>query len=194
MTKQRAPLSIDAALAKIAGQVEGAWKTMAREAGYEERTVRKWGDEAQEGEINIKAMLRLDKLYQEHGGEGFPLYETYGLLLGAPAAASYADQFEILRRVIKVAKETGEAEAALVRLSLPDASEADRRDAQREVLEALDELKNILPLLDRAERAPATPTVTGHASRVGPPLGRLERQPEAFAAGPSLQEHVRGPP
>ncbi|MCW2412033.1 MULTISPECIES: hypothetical protein [unclassified Sphingobium] len=152
MTKERRPLSIDSALARIAGQVPGSWGAMAKATGYEERTVRKWGDEDQDGEINITAAIKLDLLYQNHGGEGRPIYDVYGLMLGAAVAEAYTDQFEILRRVIRVVKETGEAKSALVQLSLPDATEADRRAAQREVLEALTELKNILPLLEHVER------------------------------------------
>ncbi|MCW2366561.1 hypothetical protein M2336_002779 [Sphingobium sp. B1D7B] len=169
MTKVRRPLSIDAALARIAGQVPGGWKAMGEAVGYEERTVRKWGDEDQDGEVNVPAAIKLDLLYQKHGGEGRPIYDVYGLMLGAAVAEAYTDQFEILRRVINVVKETGEAKAALVRLSLPGATEADRRAAQREVIEALDELKNILPLLEHVERAKQAPDAIGAVQSRAPP-------------------------
>lgn len=146
MTKVRAPLSIDEALARIAGQV-GGWGAMAKAVGYEERTVRKWGDEDAEGEINVKAMIVLDRLHQQHGGTGFPLYDAYGRLLGASLQANFSDKFELLRRLIGVAKETGDAEAALIRYALPDSSEAERTSALREVVEALDALQAVVPLL-----------------------------------------------
>mgnify|MGYP006879913525 CR=1 FL=1 len=42
MTKLRDPLSLDAALAKVAGQVPGDWKTLAAIAGRTASTVRSW--------------------------------------------------------------------------------------------------------------------------------------------------------
>lgn len=151
MTKPRAPLSIDAALARIAGQVPDSWAGMARAVGLQERTVRKWGDEDAEGEINVKAMIALDKLFQQHGGTGFPLYDAYGRILGASLQASFSDKFELLRRLVAVAKETGDAEAALIRYALPDSSETERSSALREVVEALDALQAVVPLLQTPE-------------------------------------------
>lgn len=144
MTKLRAPLSIDAALARIAGQVPGGWAAMARSTGYVERTVRKWGDPEDEAEINLSAAITLDLLFQQSGGQGRPIYDTYGLLIGACVAERFVDQFDLLRCAIDVAKETGDAEAALLRLALPDATPADRRTAQAELIEAIDLLKGAL--------------------------------------------------
>lgn len=150
MTKPRRPLSIDAAIARIAGQVPGSWKAMAEAVGYEERTVRKWGDQDDDANVNVPAAIKLDMLFQEQGGEGRPIYDAYGLLLGAAITETYADQFDMLRRLIRVVKETGEAKLAIAQLTLPDATPADRRVAQKEVIEAITELKNILPYLDPA--------------------------------------------
>lgn len=156
MTKPRAPLSIDAALARIAGQVPGEWRAMADHVGYAERTVRKWGDAEDEAEINLKAAIALDALFQQNGGEGRPIYEAYGLLVGACAAERFVDQFDLLRCAIDVAKETGDAEAALMRLALPDAGAADRLVAQRELMQALDSIRAAL-LKVTAAPAPSLP-------------------------------------
>lgn len=148
VTKVRTPLSIDAALARIAGQVPGSWSALAGEVGYEERTVRKWGDVDADGEINVTAAIKLDILFQRHGGEGFPLHDAYGRMLGVAVTRRFHDQFEILRRVMRIAKETGDAEAALLRFALPDATDKHRAAAQREVLEALEAIQAVLPLVD----------------------------------------------
>lgn len=144
MSKPRPPLSIDAALARIAGQVPGGWAAMAQSTGYVERTVRKWGDPDDEAEINLTAAIQLDILFQQSGGEGTPIYDAYGLLVGACVAERFVDGFDLLRCAIDVAKETGDAEAALMRLALPEAGPADRLIAQRELLQALDAVKAAL--------------------------------------------------
>ncbi|OJY68680.1 MAG: hypothetical protein BGP16_05440 [Sphingobium sp. 66-54] len=154
MTKPREPFSIDAALERIAGVVPGGWAAMAAEVGREERTVRKWGDEDDPAEINLSASIALDALFQKHGGTGRPLYDIYDLKTGVAMASGIPDQFELLRRLARVAKEAGEANTALVRFALPDATEADRRVAQREVIEAFTEFRNILPLLEHVGRSP----------------------------------------
>lgn len=154
MTKPRAPLSIDAALARVAGQVPGGWKAMAEALGRHERTVRRWGDPDFGEEITVSAAIRLEILYQEHGGEGWPIYEAYGLLIGTAAEAHFFDQFELLRRLGELMKENGEAEAALLRLSMPDASSADRDTALRELIESLEAAKRILPMLHDHHAAP----------------------------------------
>lgn len=148
MTKLRAPLSLDDALARIAGQVPGSWKAMADHVGYAARTVRKWGDEDADEEINLKAAIKLDILFQEHGGTGSPLYEAYGLLVQVAVNRAFADQFEVLRHTADIAKENGEAEEALLRYCLPGAGEAERRTAQKELLEARRKIDGVLPLLE----------------------------------------------
>ncbi len=154
MTKPRAPLSIDSALARIAGQVPGGWAAMARSIGYAERTVRKWGDADAEEEINLRAAIALDTLFQQHGGQGQPIYDAYGLLVGACMAERFIDQFDLLRCAIDVARETGDAEAALMRLALPDAGPGDRLIAQRELMQALDSIRAALLKVTAPAAAP----------------------------------------
>ena len=149
MTKPREPLSIDAALARIAGQVEGSWSAMAAETGYAERTVRKWGDADTDDEINFRSMLKLDLMFQRGGGEGHPIHAAYSQLLQVAIAERFVDQFELLRRASRIVKETGDAEAALLHCALPDASLNDMRKALKEVLEALDVMKAVVPVLEQ---------------------------------------------
>jgi len=81
MTKRRAPLSIDTALARIAGRVEGGWSGMATVTGRKERTVRNWGDPDTPEHIPMDAAIALDLAYVEQGGEGAPIYECYSAIL-----------------------------------------------------------------------------------------------------------------
>ncbi|HEX7852301.1 MAG TPA: hypothetical protein VF503_01235 [Sphingobium sp.] len=150
MTKQRDPGSIDEALAMIAGQVPGAWAALAQHVDKAESTVRKWGDKDAEGfDINLPAAIALDILYQQHGGDGRPLYDCYGHLVGVAMAKRFPDHFELMRRTAAIVKEFGEAEAALILAALPGADGDDRRDAKRELLDAYRHIENILPLLEQ---------------------------------------------
>lgn len=162
MTKRRAPLSMDTALARIAGQVPGGWATMAAEVDRSERHVRKWGDESAREEINFTQARKLDLLYRRHGGHGFPIFDAYGQLLELDIADRFFDQFEVLRRATRLVKEAGEAEAAVLRVALPGATAAHRAEALRELLEAIEAAKLMLPLLEGPAQLP-------EANERGPP-------------------------
>lgn len=159
MTKERAPLSLDAALARIAGQLPGSWVQMAEITGYVEGTVRGWGDEARPEKINIPAAIALDLAYQQHGGTDQPIYDSYGLALSLARTEHFADPFCILRLALDVVRESGDAEAALLEAAMPDATGADRREAQRQLVEAMEAMKRALLDLERRDppRAIAPP-------------------------------------
>lgn len=134
MTKQRAPLSIDMAMARIAGQ-SGGWAVMADAVGKAERTVRKWGDADAEEEITLKAAIALDILYQENGGIGAPLYEAHGDMVRVAQTERFGDKLELQHATIEFMKENGEAEIALLEAAMPDAGWAEEAKAQREVMQ-----------------------------------------------------------
>ena len=159
MTKDRAPLSVDGALARIAGMLPGGWAEMAHLTGYAERTVRAWGDVDREEQINLPAAIKLDIAYLAAGGEDKPLYETYGYQLGLSIKERFASSFDILRLAVDVVREVGEAQTALMEACLPDATRLDRREAQRELLEAMEVMKRAVLNLDLPElpRAAAPP-------------------------------------
>lgn len=156
MTKDRAPISIDGALARIAGLLPGGWAEMARITDYNERTVRSWGDVDRDEQINLPAAIKLDLAYLAAGGQEKPLYETYGYQLGLSMRERFADQFDILRLAADVVREVGEAQTALLEASLPDATQVDRREAQREILEAMEVMKRAMLELERREPPRAT--------------------------------------
>ena len=136
MTKPRAPLSLGAALARIAGQVPGDWAALGEEVGRHARTVRKWGDDDAEDDIAFGAALKLDILFQRHGGQGFPIYEAYGQLLDCAVAHSFTDRFEILRRARdfaqvkaggQISQDVADAAMKMLRVDAAGFDESDRR-------------------------------------------------------------------
>ncbi len=150
MTKLRAPLTVENALTKIAGLI--GFAAMAESLTtpgrpVAERTVRNWSDPDTPERCPIEAGIRLDVAYQAAGGDGAPIYETYGLLLDAAHAEHFADEAELARRTISAIKEGGEAHAALVAASRPGATALDRRAALREVEQGVAALTSTLPLL-----------------------------------------------
>lgn len=159
MTKEREPLSIDAALARIMGQLPGGYDRAASITGRRTRTVRDWGDPDTGPSIPLDCAIALDLAFQEAGGEGHPLYEAYTDKLDRAEVERFACRFSLLRRTASLIKETGDASAALARLCLPDSTDADRRHAFREVAEAYEAIRQFLPLLEAplpdASAAPA---------------------------------------
>lgn len=158
MTKHRAPLSIDAGLARIAGQIPGGYRRMADLTGRQARTVRNWGDPDTPEQIPLDCAIILDLAYQAEGGDGAPLYEAYAFQLEMAEVTRFADRIALGCAAAQAMKEGGEAAAALVMAARPGASAADGLSARREILEHIDALKRLLPHLpDPAEthaRAP----------------------------------------
>ncbi|MFN3819920.1 hypothetical protein [Blastomonas sp.] len=147
MTKPRAPLSIDAALARIAGHLPGGFDDMAQVAGRAVRTVRNWSDPDTAEQIPLDCAIALDLAYMAAGGECAPLFETYAFKLELAQMEHFACNIRLARHTADVIREGGEAHSALVRATLPGASAADRRIALQETTEAIDFLKRVVPLL-----------------------------------------------
>ena len=99
MTKLRAPLTIDAALARIAGQIPGGWNAMAKALSDRKSAslVRAWGDPDRREKIPLADALELDLAYRDAGGDGAPLYETYGYLLDAAGTFRFASEIALGR-------------------------------------------------------------------------------------------------
>ncbi|MBB6191169.1 hypothetical protein FHS51_001391 [Sphingobium wenxiniae] len=149
MTKRRPPLSLDAALARIAGQIPGGWKTMAELVGYEESYVRAWGDETRDGKINLPAAITLDIAYQAAGGTGAPIYTAYGDLIGAAQADHFGDKQELQRATIDFMRENSEAETALLEAAQPAAGPLEEAKAQRELLDVRNKADELLLRMGR---------------------------------------------
>lgn len=155
MTLARPPLSIDAALARIAGQIPGDWEAMAKLTGYKKRTVQKWGgadvasDPAEARDMPIRAAITLDIEFQRAGGIGSPIYAAYGLLVESANVDAFGSKQELQRDTITFIKESSEAEIALLEASQPGAGAAEEAIAQREVLHLVQWGQRLLVKLGR---------------------------------------------
>ena len=148
MTKRRDPISVDTALARIAGQA-GGWPAIATHLGYHERTVRAWGDPDREEQISLPAAIALDILFQAHGGVGAPLYEAHGDMVSAAQAEQFADKLDLQRHTIEFMKENSDAEIALLKAAQPDAGPAEQAEAQRELLDVRVKADELLAKMGR---------------------------------------------
>lgn len=154
MTKPRKPLSVEQALQRIAGQLEGGVEAMGRIAGRQPGTIRLWMDPDRAEQVSLEAAIELDLAFQAEGGTGAPLFEAYATRLQLAEASRFADRGRLLDQAHGVAKEGGEAIAAIILATRPDATPADRREAHREAAEAYEKLRDILPLLQEQSQPP----------------------------------------
>lgn len=156
MTKVRAPLSIDSAMARIAGVLPGGWREIATVTNRAEATVRAWGDVDRAEQIPLPAAIALDIAFQRAGGEGRPLFETYALQCEVAREQAFADEVEVSRRACILVRETAEAMDALIRAGRA-APEAGIRD------------KAIRELEDVVREATATICVLKQSPATAPP-------------------------
>lgn len=154
MTKRRAPLSIDTALARIAGQLAGGWAEMAEVADYAERTVRAWGDVDREEQINLPSAIKLDIAFQAAGGVGAPIYEAYGDLVQVAAAEAFGDKQQLLRATMDFMQENSEAELALLEATRPDAGPAELANATKQLIDVREDVDQLIAGISGRQRAP----------------------------------------
>ncbi|PZQ56246.1 MAG: hypothetical protein DI555_06430 [Novosphingobium pentaromativorans] len=148
MTKRRAPLTIDAALARIAGQLEGGWNAMAESLGGKSPSiVRAWGDPDRREQIPLCDAIALDVAYREAGGDGAPLFETFAYQLDEAGMFRFADEIALGRLAALVIRECGEASSHLVLSAQPGADVADHRLTLGHVDEAIDAYQRVRVLV-----------------------------------------------
>jgi len=151
VTKPRPPVSIDAALARIAGHVEGGYAALGaacsppRQAG----TVRAWGDPDRPEQIPVDCAIAIDLLYREHGGEGAPIHETYTLQLELAAVERFGDRHALARIGADVVRETSEVSAAIIEASLPSADANAPSRILREGEEAISIIRRAMAVAQR---------------------------------------------
>lgn len=137
MTKHRPPLSVHAALDRIAGTFPGGYADLANLLGRKEHTCRAWADPARREKVSVEDAIRADLEFQAAGGIGAPIFETYSLQLEQAGGDRFALQHSIGRLLPDLLRENSEAEVALVLAAQPGATDADRRFAKRETGEAI---------------------------------------------------------
>lgn len=155
MTKRREPISIDTALARIAGQDGvGSWAGMADATGYAERTVRAWGDPDRDEVPPLPACVVLGILYRKCGGVGDPLLQAHADLIGAAESEAFGSKQELRRETLDFFRETNEANLALLEAAEPDAGDAEQARATKEVLDVRNWADRLLGRLSGRTRAP----------------------------------------
>lgn len=149
MTKRRPPISIDTALARIAGQVDGGWDAMALHTGYHVRTVRAWGDPDRDEVPPLPACVTLGILYRQCGGIGDPLLQAHADMVGVAEAEAFGCKQELRRESLHFLRETNEANLALLEAAEPDAGDAEQAVATKQVLDVREEADRLLARLGR---------------------------------------------
>ena len=169
MTKLRAPLSIDAGLTHVAETLRDGWREMAEITGRKEGLVRSWGDPDRREQVPLRDAVLLDRACAAAGG-GTPLFAYYADRLDTSGSHAPADAGGLGRLAATVARECGEAEAALIEATLPGASSADLREACREIEEAIAVMRRALPMLScRASAGDGLHAVADTHPATGPP-------------------------
>lgn len=154
MTKARPPLTIDAAISRIAGHLPRGFEGIACITNRAVRTCRNWSDPDTPENIPIDCAIELDLAYQAAGGVGAPIFETYALKLELAATNKFADAITLARRLPDIIRECGEANAALIEAADPSATPVIRRNALRECEEAMNALKAVMPLIQEPQPPP----------------------------------------
>lgn len=149
MTKRRTALTFENALSKVAGHI--GWTKVSEICGQAERTVRNWSDPDTTANIRLDSALQLDIEFHKAGGEGAPFLVCYATHVDAQRLASSPGVEALVAAAAKAAKESGEAIAAALRVSRPDAETADFAIAEREIEESLEALNHSLAAV-RARR------------------------------------------
>lgn len=138
MTKARAPLTFQDAVTKIAAEI--GWDGCAAAVGKTERLVRYWSDPDEDREPSITQALKLDAAYRaKTGSNSAPLLTAYAHLLGVDGFCPESGA-ALIALAASVARETGEAAAAVMEAALPGATDAKRAACVREVDEAIEAL------------------------------------------------------
>jgi len=152
MTKRREPLTYEATLTEVAAVI--GWDTCGAICGVSGRAVRLWSDHDCETEIRMIDAERLDRAFLERGGGYAPFHRLMALRLDVAAQDGLGQSLSEI--AIGAAKEAGEAVAALIKAgSQPDSPSA-RREAKKEVQEAIETLTEGLATIKRAESTGGT--------------------------------------
>jgi len=142
-------MSIDTALARIAGQFPNGYKDLARVVDRHEATVRAWGDaDKPDQQMPLPAAIMLDIAYMREGGQGRPLFETYALQVEVEREKAFASETALAQRACVLIREGAQANEAVVLASLPFATPRDRVTAIKELQDVIREATSAIALLD----------------------------------------------
>lgn len=135
MTKLRPPVSIENTLYRVLGEL--GIEHAAAATGRAESYLRQLSNPDTREQLTVRDMILLDDACRLAGDPTRPLYTTVGLLLDAAGAERFADSAAIGRDAQQVAREAGEATAAVFAAALDTTGDAKIRDeALRQAEEA----------------------------------------------------------
>lgn len=152
MTKLRQPLSFEAALMNVIGAI-GREEALAITGRTHSRLV-DYLDPDKDGSIRLDHAFLLERRYRELGHPGAPLHDAWREQLGLGEGHGIADSAALLRQASIVAKETGDATAAAIAAASPNATDADKAIARREIDEAIAELAKGRTMLEPSAQPP----------------------------------------
>lgn len=111
MTKLREPVSIENALHLVLGElrIEVAAEVTSRTAAY----LRAATDPENRQELTVRDQELLDQAHDARFGRGFPLFEALGRRMECARSERFADAAAIGAAAVDLARESGQASAAL---------------------------------------------------------------------------------
>ena len=116
MTKVRPPVSIENALYRVLGDV--TIERAAEVTGRAEHYLRALSDPDKREQLTVRDLELLDLEHNARRAEGFPLFEALGRRLQTARAERFADAAANGRNAIALARESGEATAALMEAAI----------------------------------------------------------------------------
>jgi len=149
MTKFREPITFNRALTTLADLI--GWDRCAAICGVSERTVRNWSDPDTDTEIRLIDARRLDQAYLAAGGDFAPFHRTFALQLGLETREPADEAPAITAAAATIAKEGGEAIAAMLDAATRGNCGVTRRKAKREVKEAIEAMGQGLDALGEGD-------------------------------------------
>ena len=176
MTKQRAPLTLEKALVRIADVLPGGFDDMAEATNRQSWLVRAWADPDKREQIPVRDALLLDRACKGAGG-GTPIFQFLAGRLGAAGALARAEKAELADHAVTLVRECGEAIAAAFEASQPGATEAVLARAHKEAREAIEELLRSLPMFMGLRAFDDLVANEAHERTFGPKPEAHERAP-----------------
>lgn len=146
MTKRRAPLTIDAALTRIADKIPGGWSAMAELTGRRLSLVRSWADPDRREQIPLRDAVLLDKAYRDAGGGGAPIFAWFHSQLDAAGALAPSSADALIAITAEAIHEFSEAAGALLGAAHTGAGPTHFATARRELEEAIAVLRRALTM------------------------------------------------
>ncbi|MDE8654796.1 hypothetical protein [Novosphingobium album (ex Liu et al. 2023)] len=169
MTKHRPPLTFEAALARVVGQLPGDWAEAAQVCGRAASTVRNWGNPDLPEGVPVECALALDLAFQGAGGLGAPFYEAYTVQLELAATDRFAGPAALLQLLPEVLRENSEAEIALVAAARNGAGRHDLKATLREIDEAMARFRQAHQLIQSCLGGAGDPATAPEPHATGPP-------------------------